>query len=250
MAAFGGALVGGLIEVLTDRTPGSAVAAETPVATPTSAGAASAGRTTAAPTRAPVASSAPPTTPTASVTTPPPTVASTFAENEALVASLTALPRGKNVAFGVGILDAATGRQFVFDTGAPFEMASTVKVDIAVATHLRAADAGRDLTAGEKSLASSMIRNSDNAAASSLFRAAGRAAGMTRVYERMGLTATKASSAWGLTTTTPGDRLIILDALARGGGGSAGRGRRGDPAPHEIGEPWPTVGCGRGGARR
>lgn len=218
MAAFGGALVGGLIEVLTDRTPGSAVAAETPVATPTSAGAASAGRTTAAPTRAPVASSAPPTTPTASVTTPPPTVASTFAENEALVASLTALPRGKNVAFGVGILDAATGRRFVFDTGAPFEMASTVKVDIAVATHLRAADAGRDLTAGEKSLASSMIRNSDNAAASSLFRAAGRAAGMTRVYERMGLTATKASSAWGLTTTTPGDRLIILDALARGGG--------------------------------
>lgn len=100
-------------------------------------------------------------------------------------------------------------------------MASTVKVDILVATYLRAADAGRDLTATEKGLASRMIRNSDNAAATTLFRAAGRAAGMAKAYQRMGMSATKAASAWGLTTTTPGDRLIVLDALARGGGALA-----------------------------
>ena len=63
-----------------------------------------------------------------------------------------------------------------------------------------------------------MIRNSDNAAASTLFRAAGRAPGMAKAYQRMGMSATKASSAWGLTTTTPGDRLVVLEALARGGG--------------------------------
>lgn len=49
---------------------------------------------------------------------------------------------------------------------------------------------------------------------------------MAKAYQRMGMSATKASSAWGLTTTTPGDRLIVLDALARGGGGADGRGRR------------------------
>ncbi|MBL0003333.1 MAG: hypothetical protein IPP00_04875 [Actinomycetales bacterium] len=48
--------------------------------------------------------------------------------------------------------------------------------------------------------------------------AAGRAPGMAKAYQRMGMTATKASSAWGLTTTTPGDRLVVLEALARGGG--------------------------------
>jgi len=131
---------------------------------------------------------------------------------------LSALPRGKNVAFGVGVLDARTGRQFVFEVGAPFEMASTVKVDILVATYLRAADAGRQLTANEKSQASTMIRNSDNTAATALFRAAGRAPGMAKVYSRMGMGATRSAASWGLTTTTPGDRLVVLDALARGVG--------------------------------
>ena len=220
MAAFGGALVGGLVEVLTDRSPGSALAAQTPVATPTTSQVTTAAQATVPPATASV--TAPATSPEATATptaSPPPTsVEGGFAEHGALVAALTALPRGKNVAFGVGVLDAATGRRFVFDVGAPFEMASTVKVDILVATFLRAADAGRGLTAGEKSLASVMIRNSDNAAASTLFRAAGRAPGMAKAYQRMGMTATKAPSAWGLTTTTPGDRLVVLEALARGGG--------------------------------
>ena len=39
-----------------------------------------------------------------------------------------------------------------------------------------------------------------------------------KAYQRMGMTATKAPSAWGLTTTTPGDRLVVLEALARGVG--------------------------------
>lgn len=219
-AAFGGALVGGLVEVLTDRSPGSAPAAQTPVATPTTSQVTTAARATVPPATATVTASAtsPVATATPTASSPPASVDGGFAEHGALVAALTALPRGKNVAFGVGVLDAATGRRFVFDVGAPFEMASTVKVDILVATFLRAADAGRGLTAGEKSLASVMIRNSDNAAASTLFRAAGRAPGMAKAYQRMGMSATKASSAWGLTTTTPGDRLIVLDALARGGG--------------------------------
>ena len=219
MAAFGGALVGGLVEVFTDRTAPSVGQAEPPPAIPPSAAAASGSRTAAVSTSAPSATaslSPPPATP---AVTPSAMVESSFAEGEALVAALTALPRGKNVAFGVGLLDAMTGRRFVFDTGAPFETASTVKVDILVATYLRASDAGRDLTASEKRLASAMIRNSDNASASTLFRAAGRASGMAKVYERMGMAATRSASSWGLTTTTPGDRLIILGALAGGGGG-------------------------------
>lgn len=224
MAAFGGATVGGLIEVLTDRTPAAApVAAPTGSPTTTRATAGTTAGTTGATTAtARPATSAPTPAPTTNPSpSPSPPIGIPFPADEALRTTLTDLPRGKNVAFGVGLLDAATGRRFVFEAGSPFEMASTVKVDILVATYLRATDAGRDLTASEKALASKMIRNSDNTAATSLFRAAGRAPGMTTVYRRMGMDATKSAASWGLTTTTPGDRLIVLDALARGGGALA-----------------------------
>ncbi len=218
VAAFGGALVGGLVELLTDRTdpaPNIGLTSRAPAPTPSTTG--------TSPRTQPTVTTTKPTAPTSvsptSAPTPvPPAGPAVFAAAEALAAELTALPRTKNVAFGVGVLDAVTGRRFVFETGSPFEMASTVKVDILVATYLRARDARRDLTASEKKLASAMIRSSDNAAASTLFRAAGRAAGLTKTYQRMGMTATTAASAWGLTKTTAGDRLIVLDALARGGG--------------------------------
>lgn len=222
MAAFGGALAGGLVELLTDRTPSPSAATAAPaVGSPTgtsgASGSAASGRTTAA-SRPAATASAPSVTPTAPPAPEPPPSDSAFAAHEALSTALSALPRGKNVAFGVGLRDAATGRSFLYAVGAPFEMASTVKVDILVATYVRAMDAGRTLTANEKKLAASMIRNSDNTAATTLFRAAGRSPGMTAVYERMGMRETRSNSSWGLTTTTPGDRLVVLDALARGGG--------------------------------
>ncbi len=220
IAAFGGAAVGGLAELMTDRTPAPAPVAA-PVGTSATSAPTATSRTisattaTSAPSSAPTPDPTPTTTPSAAPSTAPGTP---FPADDALRGTLSALPRGKNVAFGVGVLDARTGRQFVFEVGAPFEMASTVKVDILVATYLRAADAGRQLTANEKSQASTMIRNSDNTAATALFRAAGRAPGMAKVYSRMGMGATRSAASWGLTTTTPGDRLVVLDALARGVG--------------------------------
>jgi len=222
MAAFGGAFAGGLVELLTDRTPGpSATPAGSPVgsaaatnAGPGTLGASATDRPTV-PTTASVSAS---TQPTSTEVPPQPGGGSTFAASDALTSALSAVPRGKHIAFGVGLRDAATGRSFLYAVGAPFEMASTVKVDILVATYVRAMDAGRTLTANEKKLAASMIRNSDNTAATTLFRAAGRSPGMTAVYERMGKRETRSNSSWGLTTTTPGDRLVVLDALARGGG--------------------------------
>ncbi|MBK8469064.1 MAG: serine hydrolase [Actinomycetales bacterium] len=219
MALFGGALAGGLVELITDRTLGPEPVASLPTGSAPASAPASASQQTSA---APPSPSAAPTSPTAAPTAPPlppAPPATAFAAEPALRAALTEIPRGKNVAFGLGVLDARTGRRVAVEVGSPFEMASTVKVDILVATYVAAAARGRGLTATQRAQASTMIRNSDNAAATSLFRAAGRAAGLNALYRALGLTGTTSSSSWGLTTTTPADRLVVLDALTRGGGG-------------------------------
>ena len=58
----------------------------------------------------------------------------------------------------VAVLDPETGQSAVYGDGA-FDSASIVKVDILAALLLQAQDAGRELTAPEKSYATAMIKN-------------------------------------------------------------------------------------------
>lgn len=115
-----------------------------------------------------------------------------------------------------------------------YDTASIVKVDILAALLLRAQDAGRELTAAERGLAEPMIRRSDNAAANALWRRIGRAPGLAAANERLGLTATTGGPGgkWGLTRTTAGDQVRLLqevfgpgDTARRGSGGLDGRSR-------------------------
>ncbi|MFG2308198.1 serine hydrolase [Streptomyces sp. NPDC048566] len=93
-----------------------------------------------------------------------------------------------------------------------FDTASIVKVDILAALLLRAQDADRHLTAQEKAYATAMIEDSDNASASALWAAIGRADGLDAANERFGLTATRGGDGelWGLTRTTAADQLALL----------------------------------------
>ncbi len=111
----------------------------------------------------------------------------------------------------VAVLDPDSGESASYGTGA-FETASIVKVDILAALLLRAQDAGRSPTAAEKAYATAMIEDSDNDAASALWRAIGTAHGLDAANERFGLTGTEGGDGplWGLTRTTAADQVTLL----------------------------------------
>ncbi|MCX5244733.1 class A beta-lactamase-related serine hydrolase [Streptomyces sp. NBC_00201] len=111
----------------------------------------------------------------------------------------------------VAALDLASGASASYGDGA-FDTASIVKVDILATLLLQAQDAGRHLTASEKSYATTMIENSDNDSASALWRIIGEADGLDAANERLGLTDTEGGDGmlWGLTQTTAADQLTLL----------------------------------------
>lgn len=114
----------------------------------------------------------------------------------------------------VAVLDTASGARAVHGDGL-YDTASIVKVDILAALLLQAQDAGRDLTEQEEARAEVMIENSDNAAATALWRAIGRGPGLDAANRRLGLTSTTAGSGllWGLTQTTAADQLTLLQRV-------------------------------------
>ncbi|MFJ4471321.1 serine hydrolase [Streptomyces sp. NPDC089424] len=111
----------------------------------------------------------------------------------------------------VAVADEGSGRSAAYGSGS-FGTASIVKVNILAALLLQAQDAGRELSAREKSCAGAMIERSDNDSASDLWRAIGAARGLDAANERFGLTGTRGDRKfeWGLTSTTATDQLILL----------------------------------------
>lgn len=114
----------------------------------------------------------------------------------------------------VAVLDMDSGDGATYGSAA-FDTASIVKVDILATLLLQAQDAGRHLTATEKSQATSMIENSDNTSASELWRTIGKAEGLDAANERFGLTHTEGGDdmLWGLTQTTAADQLTLLQQV-------------------------------------
>ena len=98
--------------------------------------------------------------------------------------------------------------------------ASIVKTEIMAAVMLKAQDAGRGLTAWEKSKIVPMIRQSDNAATTALYTHIGRKNGLTRVSQRLGMTGTISDPAdhWGLTSTVPRDQARLMEHFYRATG--------------------------------
>ena len=115
--------------------------------------------------------------------------------------------------FSVAVLDKKTGQKYSYRGTEAYETASVVKVQVLACLLLTAQDKERDLTAGELSLAKSMIRLSDNNATTSLFTKLGKQTGIGACNKRLGLTATKVNSAWGLTKTTVDDQVRLLGEL-------------------------------------
>ncbi|MFJ8790772.1 serine hydrolase [Streptomyces sp. NPDC102462] len=151
--------------------------------------------------------------------TPTPAVAATAAARpDAATADFLAQvrPQGRErVTAAVLDLDAPGRGATVYGADTAYDTASIIKVDILAALLLKAQDAGRGLTAQERTHAEAMIERSDNAAANALWRSIGRAPGLEAANKRLGLTSTQGGpgARWGLTRTTASDQIRLLRAV-------------------------------------
>lgn len=142
-------------------------------------------------------------------------VAEPTVDYDALLAGAMKSVRAEDGAdVSVAVLDVDSGESASYGDGV-FETASIVKVDILATLLLQAKDADRHLTAAEKTYATAMIENSDNASASALWRIIGRADGLGAANGRFGLKDTEGGDdmLWGLTRTTAADQLTLLQQV-------------------------------------
>ncbi|MGD0706078.1 MAG: serine hydrolase [Trebonia sp.] len=119
------------------------------------------------------------------------------------------------------VYDVRTGQTWRLGQGRPQAEASVVKLDVLETLLAERGHGG--LSAGDQSLASQMIEESDNTAATSLWYEVGGAARIRLFNAEAGLTQTTPSSCvvcagfpwpgWGLSTTTPADQIALLRKL-------------------------------------
>jgi beta-lactamase class A len=119
------------------------------------------------------------------------------------------------VDFGVAVVDHRSGRTYQYRAQDRFYTASIVKVEILSELLVQLRQEGRQLSAEQQELATAMIEHSDNDAATSLWSTIGRDHGLAAADAMFRLTNTVPSAeSWGSTTTTAGDQVAMLDAIA------------------------------------
>ncbi len=115
----------------------------------------------------------------------------------------------------VGIVDLTTGTRALYHRREHFHTASIVKADILATLLLQHQRAGTPLSEDETELATTMIENSNDDAASDLWNIVGGATGVAAANESLGLRDTWPGQGgyWGLTSTTVVDQLHLLRDL-------------------------------------
>lgn len=133
----------------------------------------------------------------------------------AVPAELSAYLEGTGERAGIAVLDQTTGTSVEVDQHLTFQTASIMKVDILAARLYQHQRAGTSLSSSEKSFAYAMITESDNNAASALWKLDGQVNGVNAVNHAFGLTETlpHGGGLWGETVTTPADQLRLLRAV-------------------------------------
>jgi beta-lactamase class A len=143
----------------------------------------------------------------------------------ALSAALDRYAATRAGTIGLAVRDNRDGTNF-FWRPRQLQSYSTIKVLILVALLRRAQDRRVGLTSTQKSLASRMIRNSDNAATDTLLAQVG-VARCQRVADELAMTRTVVRGGstgwWGHSTTTTRDLLRLMNSLVLGTYLSPGR---------------------------
>jgi len=133
-----------------------------------------------------------------------------------LAAALTPVLQDYAGRAAVGVTDQATGVTVVYHGTESFDTASIVKADILAVLLLQLQQVGASIGAADRQLAARMIEDSDNAAASALWRAVGGGPGLEAGNDVLGLERTVPGPGpyWGSTLTTVADQLRLLAVLA------------------------------------
>jgi hypothetical protein len=206
-------------------TDTSGSSGKAPVAAPVPVGATSA-------TPAASAKPSPSATPSSKKATPSPVATKTTAKATQSATSTTSARPAQSVlteAAGpvindgpgnaaVAVLDLNTGASASYNGGSRFQTASIVKLDILSTLLLQCQQKNTSLTSAEKSLATTMIENSNNDSATSLYNDDGGAPAIDAANKIFGLTDTTVGTDgyWGLTETTAPDQLRLLENVFTG----------------------------------
>jgi beta-lactamase class A len=115
----------------------------------------------------------------------------------------------------LAVFDRVTGIGLTVNATTQIRTASIVKVNILATLMWQHQQRGTTLTKGQRALAEPMIKNSDNGAASSLWRQIGGVDGLAAANRAFGLhqTTASASGSWGSTMTTAPDQLRLLSVV-------------------------------------
>jgi beta-lactamase class A len=127
----------------------------------------------------------------------------------ALVASLN----GRAGVVSASVLDLTNGIAYQYRPGQLGITCSIVKVEILGTLLTQAQAAGRSLTPTEQAVATAMIEQSDNNAATTLWNEVGAAPVVHAFDDEVGMTSTTPNVDWGFTTTTAADQVILLQRL-------------------------------------
>ncbi|MFC1415905.1 serine hydrolase [Streptacidiphilus cavernicola] len=198
---------------------GSARASTSAAATGSGAGSAVAAPSPGSASPTPSATLSPTGAPSATVTATPSAPASTRPTDsgDGMDALKDAVARASGNA-SVSVVDLTTGASLDYGAaGHSFVTASIVKLDI-LATLLLQTQGQGGLSTSQRALATSMIENSDNDAANSLYLAIGAHSGLDAANKRFGLGSTQGGTDdyWGLTTTTAADQVKLLRQVFTG----------------------------------
>ncbi len=132
-----------------------------------------------------------------------------------LAAALAPLLLHHTGSLAVGVIDRSTGVRAVYGGGRQFAAAGIIKSDILAVLLLESQQAGTSFSAGELRLAAQLIETKDGAAANLLGQDAGGPGGVALANAGLGLRHTTPGQGvpWGLTGTTVGDQLSLLEDL-------------------------------------
>jgi hypothetical protein len=113
---------------------------------------------------------------------------------------------------GLAVLDLSTGQWVSYGGNREFHTASIVKADILSTLLYQAQQSQGSLSSHEESLATLMIEDSDNAAATALWNDAGGSGGVAAANKAFGMrdTTPGPGGLWGLTATTANDQVRLL----------------------------------------
>ncbi len=129
--------------------------------------------------------------------------------NSSLVDALGA----RSGTISAAVLDLNTGQEYLYSPGQEGITASIVKVEILGTLLSQDQAQNRSLSPTEQSLATAMITQSDDDAATSLWNEVGGAPAVAAFDASVGMASTTPNVAWGLTTTTAADQVTLLHEL-------------------------------------